>query len=113
MTSPADVALAAEDRVGGDRRWFLRSAAAGALAIVTSGAHLLFGAPPAAAATSCCTLVRENTPWCPLACAEIGHNFRCWTCVGQQCKCCECTIAKTCWTGISLCSYETGCCEEP
>lgn len=112
MTAPADAAIDAEDQAGGNRRWFLRSAAAGALAIVASSAHMLFGASPAAAATSCCLLLRESTPWCPLACAEIGHSFRCWTCFGQSCKCCECTVGDSCWSGVTLCSYETGCCEK-
>lgn len=111
MTTAADEAVTAEDQAGGNRRWFLRSAAAGALGIVTSAAHLLFGASPAAAATSCCLLIWESNPWCPLTCVETGHKFACWTCHGLSCKCCECTTGGWCWGGITHCSYEIGCCK--
>ena len=45
-----------------------------------------------------------------MLCAEVGHNVRCWMCNNSRCKCCECAIGNDCWSDISLCSYQIGCC---
>lgn len=98
----------AGDTVG--RRWFLRMVGGAALSVVTMGAQALFGASPASAQRSCCWLIHGHNSWCPLTCVELGHSFRCWTCFGKLCKCCECTTGSDCWSQVTLCSYEVGCC---
>ncbi len=88
----------------------MRSATGAAMAAMAMGAQAVFGASRASAQDSCCFLVREVTPWCPLLCVEVGHTFRCWSCYGKPCKCCECTLASSCFSLITLCSYSVGCC---
>ena len=93
------------------RRWFLRSTTGAALAALAMGAQALFGAGAASAQLiSCCRLAAPPSRWCPMLCAEVGHNIRCWTCNNNGCKCCECSSADDCFSSISACSYDIGCC---
>ena len=100
-----------EGTVPSGRRWFLRSATGAALAVVATGAQALFGASAASAQEStCCRLAAKPDPWCPFWCAQQNHNLRCWTCNDGRCMCCECTPGDSCWTHVSVCSRQTGCC---
>ena len=93
------------------RRWFLRSTTGAALAALAMGAQALFGATRVSAQSrSCCLLFAPVSAWCPMLCAEVGHRVRCWTCNFDNCKCCECASGGDCFTGISICAYQTGCC---
>lgn len=93
------------------RRWFLRSVTKAALAVVTTGTLALFGAPTASAqSSSCCRLDYDSNPWCPFICAEQNQNIRCWTCNDGRCTCCECTMGETCFSLLTMCSYQIGCC---
>ncbi len=109
--------MAAARHTGG-RRWFLRSASGAATAVLAMGAQALFG-PSTASADSrivtevgCCQLFGHVTAWCPMLCTELGHTIRCWSCNQNQCRCCECSTEDTCWSGLTACSYNVGCCEE-
>ena len=106
--------MAATHHTGG-RRWFLRSATGAAATVLTMGAQALFGASVASAGSeitdvSCCYLLGRETAWCPLLCAELGHNVHCWACNSSRCKCCECTTSTRCFSGITACAYAVGCC---
>ena len=106
--------MAATHHPGG-RRWFLRSATGAAATVLAMGAQAVFGASVASATghltkVGCCYLFGRETAWCPVLCAELGHNLNCWACNGNRCKCCECTTRDTCWSGITACSYTVGCC---
>ncbi len=97
------------------RRWFLRTATGAAATVLAMGAQALFGASHASADSGsarvfCCLLGARLTAWCPMLCAELGHNIRCWACNQNQCKCCECTTNDNCFNGITACSYKIGCC---
>ena len=108
--------MAATHHTGG-RRWFLRSVTGAAAAVLAMGAQALLGPSVASAGSAttmvgCCILFGHRTAWCPLLCAELGHNIRCWSCNSNQCKCCECATGDSCFSGLTACSYHTGCCEE-
>ena len=93
------------------RRWFLRTVTGAALAVVATGTQALLGASPALAqSSSCCLLQSENNPWCPLLCAEQNQNIRCWACNNGRCMCCECSTGDDCFSNITMCSYQVGCC---
>lgn len=101
------------------RRELLRVASAAALAVLASGARVVFDASPAGAQedldVGCCVLALRPSQWCPFMCRESGKVLRCWTC-SSSCKCCECTasgpdVESSCFTGTSFaCSYKSGCC---
>ena len=108
--------MAATRHTGG-RRWFLRSATGAAAAVMAMGAQALFGTSTASATShltesGCCFLFGHVTAWCPMLCMELGHEIWCWACNQNRCKCCECTVHGTCFSGLTACSYNAGCCEE-
>lgn len=93
------------------RRWFMRSATGAALAMVAAGAQAVLGSATALAQNDgCCSLLSTQTTWCHWLCTEQNQAVRCWTCNSGSCKCCECSVGTSCFSGITFCSYKIGCC---
>ena len=94
------------------RRGFIKKLTGGAAGVLAGLSVQVLGASPAAAAPGdgCCDLVFSSNYWCSYFCQFTSYTYRCWTCNGGQCHCCECTGGHNCYYGPFRCSRNFGAC---